>query len=270
MMASGWEAAVDPERDFGPEIHVAAIWLGRPQAPPGEIVDLFKAIPSRRTNRRPFTPERPKQLHLLQLVEAVAAEGAKAVVLDGDNARSVADLVASADRELRVNRPVRDEIAHWIHSDPDRGDGIPVEALGPVPRTDRAMVRDFGFGAFPDVRTDSEFEDSPVLVLLSTQGDNTDDWISAGQALQRLQLTATHVGLATSLLGQPLETGLRDALRHATLTPGTPQMLLRVGYAPGAPPTPRRNLEQVLRHDPWSVGRSADRTAEVPPARHHW
>ncbi len=45
----------------------------------------------------------------------------------------------------------------------------------------------------------------PQLAVLSTASDEPGDWLRAGQALQRVLLTATRNGLATSLLYQPIE-----------------------------------------------------------------
>ena len=46
-------------------------------------------------------------------------------------------------------------------------------------------------------------------MVLSTDGDRPLDWLRASQALQHALLTATHYGVSTSFLTQPLE--LHDA-----------------------------------------------------------
>jgi len=63
-------------------------------------------------------------------------------------------------------------------------------------------------------------------------------------------LTATTLGLATCPLGQPREIGattrvLRDEVLEVTLSP---QLVLRVGWAPVGPPlpaTPRRSFADI-------------------------
>ena len=67
-------------------------------------------------------------------------------------------------------------------------------------------------------------------------------------ALHRVLLVATAAGVATSLLNQPVELpALRTQLRHELRIDGHPQALLRLGYAPPAPPTPRRPVDDVLQ-----------------------
>jgi hypothetical protein len=66
--------------------------------------------------------------------------------------------------------------------------------------------------------------------------------------MERVQLTATSLGVAVSYLGQVLEAkDLRSALARHAPDGGTPQMLLRIGYAAESPPTPRRPVEAVVR-----------------------
>jgi hypothetical protein len=50
--------------------------------------------------------------------------------------------------------------------------------------------------------------------LLTTAQDRPADWINAGQALQRILLTASTCGIAAALHTRPLELGwLRDFIR---------------------------------------------------------
>jgi hypothetical protein len=72
------------------------------------------------------------------------------------------------------------------------------------------------------------------------------DWLRAGQALQRVLLTATQHGIAASPLTQPLETGDAWQVRDPVSGRGTPQLILRIGYGLPAPATPRRPVRDVL------------------------
>jgi hypothetical protein len=105
-------------------------------------------------------------------------------------------------------------------------------------------VRDFGRVVPSVVLPQASFERRPQLAVLSTASDDPADWLRAGQALQHVQLTATRHGLATSLLYQPRE--LHDMRRAEHWWPwqGHPQMIVRVGYGPSGPVTPRRPVEE--------------------------
>jgi hypothetical protein len=88
-----------------------------------------------------------------------------------------------------------------------------------------------------------------------TGGDTRRDWLAAGQALARVLLTARAAGVSATYLNQPLEVAdLRPritTLVHDAADPGVPgrrggmpaaampQIVLRLGCAPGTPTTSR-------------------------------
>jgi len=77
--------------------------------------------------------------------------------------------------------------------------------------------------------------------------DRPFDQVLAGQALQKVLLTATDAGLAVSLISQPIEVpAARDQLRRSLGRSGFPQLALRMGYGRPAPATGRRDLSEVL------------------------
>ncbi|MCH6160803.1 nitroreductase [Streptomyces marispadix] len=96
-----------------------------------------------------------------------------------------------------------------------------------------------------------EFAQLPHLGLLCTEHDHPDDWLMAGQAMERMLLTATREGLATSFATQALERPeLRWLLRDPVWGSGPVQMVVRLGYGPLDPATPRLPLRDVLEFVP--------------------
>jgi hypothetical protein len=94
------------------------------------------------------------------------------------------------------------------------------------------------------------FEQDPLVAMLTTHGDAVRDHLLAGQAMQRVLLTATAVGLSSSFLSQPVEVPLtRAALRMLLDAPGHPQTVLRIGYGNPAAPTPRRPVSAVTSYE---------------------
>jgi hypothetical protein len=83
---------------------------------------------------------------------------------------------------------------------------------------------------------------SPQLALLGTSEDRPVDWLRAGQAMERVLLLAAGHGLAAALTSHTPEW----TEPHA---PERPQLILRIGYAPPSPATPRRPVSQVLDMD---------------------
>ena len=92
----------------------------------------------------------------------------------------------------------------------------------------------------------------PLVAVLGTRDDDVRSWLAAGQALGRLLLTATSLGVTASPMTQPLEIPDTRARLAAELgLIGHPQMLLRLGYGSddargGAAETPRRPVEDIL------------------------
>jgi hypothetical protein len=113
------------------------------------------------------------------------------------------------------------------------------------------MVRTFDVGTSQAAKDDELSRWSALLALIVTSTDEKPDWIAAGQALQRVLLTATAAGLQASFLNQPIEiSSMRLQLARDLGLPGHPQLLLRFGYGPNVAPTPRREVSDVLVTEP--------------------
>ncbi|MFI6259103.1 Acg family FMN-binding oxidoreductase [Micromonospora zamorensis] len=225
---------------------VALLVPARPRPATPAEQDLYSAISRRHSNRRPFWPNPVAADARWRLIEAARAEGAWLEMVIGAGAvQTVAEIARSANRVLERDCAYRAELTRWIRTSP-AGDGIPVEAGGPVPEPqDLLPQRAFG------VRTRApgrDFEPEPLVAVLGVQGDSATDQITAGQALQRVLLTATDSRLAVSMLSQPIEVPrAREQLRLALGRYGTPQMVMRIGYGqPGGPSAPRRDVDETI------------------------
>ena len=121
---------------------------------------------------------------------------------------------------------------------------MPRAAFGPWDALETLPLRDFGLTRPDEPRRSAHFEARPTLVMLCTNGDTPERWLRAGQALERVLLTATVRGLATTPLSQPLEVPrMRELLANGT---GAPQVILRIGYGPASAASPRRPLSDVV------------------------
>jgi nitroreductase len=224
----------------------ARIALGPPAAPSHTVRALAEAVPKRRTNRAPYARTAIPIDVVEQLRAAASAEGAELFMLDPVRRNAVLALAFDA---LRLEEDPRylDELAAWTASAPARRDGITPASAAYRDVTGRMPLRDFG-AAFPPERVRPvPFEPHPHLAILSTRGDGPRQWLRAGQAMQRVLLTATVHSLSAQPLTQPLEV---SALRQALGRPdrGTfAHVLVRLGYGPpvGAV-APRRAIEDVL------------------------
>jgi hypothetical protein len=83
--------------------------------------------------------------------------------------------------------------------------------------------------------------------LLTTAEDRPADWVNAGQALQRILLTASTCGVAAAMHSQPLELGsLREHIRTRLCDGGYPHLLLRLGTVIQVAQSVRRPPADVL------------------------
>jgi nitroreductase len=223
---------------------LATVRLAGPgQARPDEI-ELHAVIPERHTNRFPFSGRPVPPGILAELTEAARLEGAVLHVPGRQEAARLLRLAREAERDLLAQPGYRAELARWAGGDRDR-DGIPGMALAPHDPAGAAPVRDFAPDRPGPVRY-AWFEDQPQLAVLCTPSESRSDWLRAGQALQRVLLTATLRGIAASPLTQPLETADAWLVRDPGSGFEYPQMILRVGYGLPVPRTPRRPVSELL------------------------
>ncbi|CAM5297590.1 hypothetical protein SHIRM173S_05236 [Streptomyces hirsutus] len=80
-----------------------------------------------------------------------------------------------------------------------------------------------------------------------TSHDRPEDWLRAGQALERVLLTATRCGVRTSMLHQAMEWPDLRAAMAGTRRRCCPQLLVRFGYGSGSGGgrTPRASARPV-------------------------
>jgi hypothetical protein len=113
------------------------------------------------------------------------------------------------------------------------------------------IVRTFDIGGGEGTKDRALAEGSPLLALIEMPRDTPRDWLAAGQALERLLLTACAAGLQASFLNQPIQVApLRTRLRDLVCGDGMPQLLLRLGYPDETvPASPRRPLDDVVERE---------------------
>lgn len=171
---------------------LARIEPGRPVEIPEADANLYLAMTSRHTQREPFAQPFVPQEMLDQLTAGVGLEGACLVPVATDPQRRTLDALMN------------------------EATGHPgtLERMRSQPRA--AWVAG-GSGA---------------VVLLATPGDTTQDWLNAGQALQRLLLTATTLWLDARFHTHVLEVpALREQLRRDLCPDRFPQVVLELGQS---------------------------------------
>ncbi|NUT92226.1 MAG: nitroreductase, partial [Saccharothrix sp.] len=211
---------------------------------------LVAAVPVRRSNRKPFRDVPVPVEHRQALVRAAERERSWLHVVDdrGERARLQA-LVARAHREQAADLGVRAELAAFTGHRTD--DGVPPVSAGirPEPQDEWAL-RDFQAA---ERAPGKDYESDPLIVVLCSYYDGPLAEVQTGQALQRVLLTATALGLSASFLSQAIEVrAVREELRRS-LGGVVPQAVLRIGFGTPVAPTPRRAVERLLVDEPFTA-----------------
>ncbi len=247
VLAHGWLPVQSLWPAFGQYGPLGRIAPSRPVAVPRTARTLAWAIPRRHSNRGAFKDIDLPDDVLTDLVQAARAEGAVLRFAEPEARNGLFSLIHAAEQRWNDDPAYREELSRWTQPVPGRRDGIPPEALGVRSAGDAVPLRDLGLATPNRPRRVARFEPSPAVAVLYT-GDTPRDWLRAGQALQRVLLTATVRGVAATLMTQPLEIPRLRELISDPRTGRAAQAIIRFGYPrlPGAP-SPRRPWQEVLR-----------------------
>jgi hypothetical protein len=218
--------------------------------------DLVAAVPFRQSTRRAYDPLSVESATLNAIVAQCRVEGVALSILTEPGAIDRgAELVAMAnDRQMDDPAFVR-ELKRWLRFNPRSamadGDGLFSAASGnPVLP---AGVSDIAFWlAFTKSSENQRYRRlmaaSAGIAIFSADVADHAHWVAVGRACQRFQLAATHAGLKTSFVNQPVEVSeYRTALAELSGLPGRrPDIVLRFGHGAPMPYSPRRPVGDIL------------------------
>lgn len=202
---------------------LARVAVGGAVAPSPEEQWLYQAAPKRRTYRGPMAA-RPLSRALAKRLLAMAdGPGAELHVVEDMSRRAaiggaVEAAIAGEDPAVAAGRAAAGEPSPTFedeHGDAVRGDAIA--------------------------------DGAPALAIVTTERDDVEAWLRAGQGLCRVLLRARVDHAWASFLHAPLATaaGRRQVAQLVGGT-GHAQALVRLGAGADCPATPRRRLAEVL------------------------
>ena len=248
VRALGWRAETALLGDPLIPDWVGTVTATEPRSPTRTERARFAAIPHRRSHRLPFGPEvlSDDEINLIAAAGSGGGVGIRQITGE-DEVRAVAGLVEYATRVSRDNRAYQRELLGWsTHRHNRRArPGVQQERLGPGLR-----VGGLSRLSTPasDVDVVAERISEETVLVLFTEGDSRREYLLAGAALQRAWLEATALGLAASVVTQPLHLSeVRGGLAGWLELPGRPHALLRVGRPPRlVPPSPRKLVREFV------------------------
>jgi nitroreductase len=217
---------------------------------------LFEAIPIRQSTRSEFDG-RAVSSEDLAIIERTATEpGVRLIVLTKRaQIDAVGELVVAGSDAQMADPAFVTELGQWIRFNPDSamrsGDGLfsPASGNPSLP----TIIGNWAFSALVTPASERlkyarQIASSPALAVFV--GDEADrfHWVKVGRACQRFCLAATSRGLKLAFVNQPVEVAaLRPAL--ASLigeADKRPDLVLRLGYGPTMPYSPRRRVADLL------------------------
>lgn len=240
--------------DPGQPLLVARVSWQRRAARTAFEQQLFGQVRQRRTHRGGFDPVPLPPNLLAALREGALRYGAMLRIVADDGRRAaLAAAVQTAERIERLDSERVRELTQWAPAPGSaQADGVPPTSYpARAEHTDPDFPgRDFAHGrrwGLAPLSSAPLFPVVGVVGLLTTAHDRPADWINAGQALQRILLTASTCGIATALHTQPLELGwLRESIRTQLSDGAYPQLVLRFGAVIQAAVSVRRPPDDVL------------------------
>ncbi|MHC3469868.1 Acg family FMN-binding oxidoreductase [Streptomyces sp. 7R007] len=243
----GFKPAVDLLPQPGDPSYLAHVGFAAHACATPDEEELAGALTLRHTHRGPFASEALPESLLDDLRAHARAEGAVLQVVDEpEELLFLADLVRVAEDTHRADPAHAAEVARRVGPA-----GVPVEACRCHPDRTLLAGRDYLYLSHRYVvPARSRGVGTGTVAILSTSHDGRQDWLRAGQALQRVLLGAAARQVMAAFHTQPLELpGLRAELRRRLTAGHHPQLVLRFGRPTQLWTAPRRPTVDTLAGD---------------------
>lgn len=254
--ASGFQAAIARSAAAGEGVTVELAMPVGQGALDGVAKAMFDAIPLRQSTRSDYDGRPVPVEDIALMVEAAKTDKVDLSIMTekADLARIRDLVVAGNDRQMKDAAFLR-ELKQWLRfsaSSAERhGDGLYSAASGnpAVPEWIGPLAFDLVVRpAGENAKYARQMQSSAGVAIFAAEKDEPDGWIAVGQACQRFCLMATALGIRTAFVNQPVEVvALRGEMAAlAGLGSRRPDLVLRFGYAPALPQSPRRPVAAVI------------------------
>jgi hypothetical protein len=243
--------------------HLARVDWGSYAEPDADEELMHWALRRRHTHRGPFQSAALPQQLVGELRDQARSEGAELYTVEArSETQRLAQLVGLAEDTLRADAQRTAELTRWTRAAGGSPDGVPLETCTFHPDCTTLASRDFlDITRIRPTAPRIWRARTGLIALITTQHDTREDWLRAGQALQRVLLHAAAHRVMAAFHTQPLELPyLRAQVRTQVAGDQFPQMILRLGHATQGRPASRRPAMDVLSAE-WSSGRGAEGSA---------
>lgn len=218
--------------------------------------DPLSAAINRRQSTRAEYDGRPVAIADLESLKQAAEIPGTSLVLIVDRTQigKVRDLVVVGNDRQMADPDFMRELKQWMRfnakSAMASGDGLFSAASGnpSLPTLFGGIAVDLLLSVSSEgAKYARQMDSSAGIAIFFGDEQNRDHWIRVGQACQRFALAATTLGLKTAFMNQPVEAArLRSELAGLIGTTMRPDIILRFGYGPTLPYSPRRSIALVM------------------------
>ncbi|MGV9253643.1 Acg family FMN-binding oxidoreductase [Streptomyces sp. NPDC003697] len=241
MRHLGFKPVEQPFPDPRDPAFLARVAWGAYARPTPDEERMYGALRRRPAVRGPFLPDPLPTALVGALREQAQDEGAGLhLVDDSTGRRDLAELVRAGEDAHRADPEHTARQSRWTwRLTRTRGDGVPADVppdMGLL-HPDRTGAAEREYAALtrlyptPPRRWPAR---TGLVAVLGTDRDDPPAWLRSGQALERVLLAAAAQAVTAAFHTQPLELPpLRDRMRQTLSAGEYPQMVLRLGYAPG-------------------------------------
>jgi len=217
---------------------------------------LLAAITRRQSTRGTYDGRPVPGVAIEMLRRAAQRDGVRLVILtERSRIDHLRDLVV-AGNDVQMRDPAfRAELKQWLRFNPRsaiaKGDGLYAATSGNPILPDAVGQRAFDLFFTASAENDkvARHIDSSagIAVFLGERADRP-HWIEVGRACQRFALMATMLGIRHAFVNQPVEVArLRPELAALAGESGLrPDIVMRFGYGPELPFSPRRPVAAVM------------------------
>lgn len=218
---------------------------------------LFKAITQRVSNRNPHEMSLGKKIpeEMKMTIANLTEEGIDIDLLEHrEKLSQVASLVNTGQKAVLLDSKFTAELSNWVkHNQTDSPLGMPAFGFGMSGIQAQIFVRGIRMGGslVAGVRADEEEKliknKTAGIGIISTEKDEPEYWMKAGEKFQKIALKAASSGLSANVLAVLVETGdLHKNLKNVIGTDYRPQVMFRLGYPIGSiPHAPRLQAKEV-------------------------
>ncbi|WP_202842210.1 Acg family FMN-binding oxidoreductase [Luteimonas saliphila] len=217
---------------------------------------LLAAIARRQSTRALYDGRSVPATDLEALQLAARMPGVRMLILtDRAQIDRVRDLVVAGNDAQMRDPAFMAELEAWLRFSPRSamatGDGLYSGATGNPALPD--VLGGPAFDAFVTAEAENDryarhIDSSAGVAVFFAEREDRAHWVAVGRACQRFTLTATTLGLKHAYINQPIEVArLRPELATLVGAPGMRlDLVLRFGYGPTLPYSPRRPAAAVL------------------------